>query len=190
MQPSRNLIMYKGSCQFISKGALHLGPFHLWPSTRKRTLTAFRLQGVCQASERLGHLSTRDIKPFEPLGHLFVEDLGRSNGLIIHNMASLQKIWAIFYGMAWIILSERRVTLSIQKNSLVRAVRFVNCHGRASQSYVLWEQCIKSKVWALSVVPHFFLSPRHILPFLVVMIFTCAHISLALLSLRENEGYS
>ena len=35
-------------------------------------------------------------------------------------------------------------------------------HGRANQSYALWEQCIKSKAWALSVVPHFSLSPSHV----------------------------
>ena len=37
-----------------------------------------------------------------------------------------------------------------------------DCHGRANQSYALWEQRISSKAWALSVlvVPHFFLSPR------------------------------
>ena len=32
-------------------------------------------------------------------------------------------------------------------------------HGRANQSFALWEQRISSKAWALSVVPHFSLSP-------------------------------
>ena len=37
-----------------------------------------------------------------------------------------------------------------------------NFHGRANQSFVLWEQCISSKAWALSVVPHFSLSPPRV----------------------------
>ena len=32
-------------------------------------------------------------------------------------------------------------------------------HGRANQNFALWEQRINSKAWALSVVPHFPLSP-------------------------------
>ena len=35
-------------------------------------------------------------------------------------------------------------------------------HGRANQSFALWEQRISSKAWALSVVPHFSLSPPRV----------------------------
>ena len=148
---------------------------------------------------RLNSLVTRPLETSNHSTDLVTRSLktsGCSNVLVIHNMASLRTTRAIFCGMTWIILSWRRVTLSIQKIHLFERSfnsifsRFVDCHGRANKSYVLWEQCIKSKAWALSVVPHFFLSPRHILPFSLVMIFTCARISLALLSLRKNKGYS
>ena len=35
-------------------------------------------------------------------------------------------------------------------------------HGRANHSFALWEQRISSKAWALSVVPHFSLSPPRV----------------------------
>ena len=35
-------------------------------------------------------------------------------------------------------------------------------HGRANQSFVLWEQSISLKAWTLSVVPYFSLSPRRV----------------------------
>ena len=35
-------------------------------------------------------------------------------------------------------------------------------HGRANQNFALWEQRISSKPWALSVVPHFSLSPPRV----------------------------
>ena len=62
-----------------------------------------------------------------------------------------------------------------------------DCRGRDNQSHTLWEQCIKSKDWAFSVVSHFSLS-LHFSSFSRDAIFTCARISLALLSWRENEG--
>ena len=37
-----------------------------------------------------------------------------------------------------------------------------DCHGRANQSFALWEQRISSKAWALSVVPRFSVSPPRV----------------------------
>ena len=46
-------------------------------------------------------------------------------------------------------------------------------HGGANQSFALWEQHISSKAWALSVVPHFSLSPPRV-TFSRVGWFSCA----------------
>ena len=54
-------------------------------------------------------------------------------------------------------------------------------HGRANQSFALWEQRIRSKAWTLSVVPHF-LSHRRVSPFSLG--------ALAPLPLRNNGDYS
>ena len=56
-------------------------------------------------------------------------------------------------------------------------------HGRAKQSFALWEQRRSSKAWALSVVPHFFSLPAACRLFSRGVIFTRA-----LLSLRKNGG--
>ena len=60
-------------------------------------------------------------------------------------------------------------------------------HGRANHSFALWEQCISSKAWALSVVPHFSLSPPRV-AFSRVGWFTHPRVLLALLSLRKHGG--
>ena len=65
-----------------------------------------------------------------------------------------------------------------------------DCHGRANQSFTLWEQRISSKAWALSVLcsPSFFaLSSRRVPPFSRGVIYTHARASLALLSLRKKD---
>ena len=63
-------------------------------------------------------------------------------------------------------------------------------HGRANQSYALWEQRISSKAWAFSVLvvpPFFSLSSHRVPPFSRRVIFTLARASLAPLSLRKKD---
>ena len=48
---------------------------HLRPLTRKPTLTAFRLQAVCQLFEWLGYPLARNINLFERFCHPFVANI-------------------------------------------------------------------------------------------------------------------
>ena len=65
--------------------------------------------------ERLSYAFVRNIKPFKRLGHPFVEDI-----------RPFKRLGHLYYGIPLNFLSNdihgRRVTLFVQKNSLVRAV--------------------------------------------------------------------
>ena len=81
-------------------------------------------------------------------------------------------------GLAFFLVASTRATLVICSALVICSVNcvYVKCwwrlvrfwqmltdfHGRANQSFALWEQRISSKAWALSVVPHFSLSPPRV----------------------------
>ena len=77
-------------------------------------LTRYTVRNI-SPFERLSYAFVRNIKPFKRLGHPFVEDI-----------RPFERLGHLYYGIPLNFLSNdmhgRRVTLFVQKNSLVRAV--------------------------------------------------------------------